>query len=478
MTATSIARTRLDTLALLCCVGAGFATLLDSSVVTYAVPSIVSELGASTSGIQWFLAVYSLTFGVGLVPGGRLGDAYGRRTLFIVGLGAFLVGALVSGLAPQIGWAIGGRSLQGLGAGLVSAQVLGIIQDRFAGPARVRALAAYTIAGAAAAVVGPLLTGLLLELLPVSLAWRAVLLLNVPFVCATLLLALRFVPRRLSSGRRVDLDLPGVVGVGALVLIVTIPVIDPGVGAAAITAIVVAVLLLVTGLVVWERRYSRRGRVPLFVPALMRSRGFVSANVVAMLWFGSVLGQGTVITLFLLQGYGLSALAVAAVLVPGSLARIAASAFSARLYARVGSAVIATALATQLVATVALVVASTVVGDGGLLVALASFEIVVGIASGLFEPPFRAVALSFSTSVHHGVAASFLQLTQRLSATFCVALVAGIVLSSSEAGVVTADGLRGGLVACAVLLAGAFLASRHPALRRSPAPREFAAELP
>jgi MFS family permease len=459
-------RTRLDTLALLCCVGAGFATLLDSVVVTYAVPSIVSELGASTSEIQWFLAAYSLTFGVGLVPGGRLGDAYGRRTLFIVGLATFLVGALASGLAPEIGWAIGGRSLQGLGAGLVSAQVLGIIQDRFAGTARVKALAAYTIAGATAAVVGPLATGLLLGVLPGERAWRAVLLLNVPFVAATLLLALRFVPRRLSIGRRVDLDLPGVAGVAALVLIITIPVIDPGIGVAGIAAVVAAVALLVAGLVVWERGYTRRGRVPLFVPALIRSRGFVAANVVAMLWFGSVLGQGTVITLFLLQGYGLAALTVAAVLIPGALARIAASSLSARVYARVGSQVIASALAVQLVGVVALVVTSTLVGDAALLVAVTAFEIVVGLASGFLEPPLRAVALGFSTSVHHGVAASFLQLTQRLSATFCVALVTGIVLTNAgnSAGTVTAGGLRGGLVACAVLLAAALVASRHPAL--------------
>ena len=157
-------------------------------MVTYAVPSLGAELAAPTGGIQWFLSVYSLTFGLGLVPGGRLGDALGRRTLFVLGLVLFAAGALASATAAGIWWAVAARAVQGLGAGLISAQVLGIIQDRFTGLERVRALAAYTAAGAAAAVVGPLGAGLVLAVLPEALAWRAVLALNLPFVLVTLLL--------------------------------------------------------------------------------------------------------------------------------------------------------------------------------------------------------------------------------------------------------------------------------------------------
>ncbi|WP_213813666.1 MFS transporter [Glaciihabitans sp. dw_435] len=463
MTQSARARTdasRHDTLALVCCVGAGFATLLDSSVVTYAVPSLADSLAAPTSGIQWFLAAYSLTFGVGLVPGGRLGDAYGRRPLFLVGLVLFLAGALFSGFAPTIWVAVGARAAQGIGAGLVSAQVLGIIQDRFAGARRVRALAAYTVAGAAAAVVGPLATGALLGILPADVAWRAILLLNVPFIAATLVLAIRFIPAVARQPRRVDLDLPGVAGVAALVLIVTMPVIDPGMGSTGIATIVVASVALIVALVFWERRYSRRGRVPLFVPALMRSRGFIRGNVIALTWFGSALGQGTVLTIFLLQGVGLSALGAALVLIPGAAARVVASSFSSRVFARVGPVLITVALAVQVAAVITLVSVSDTVEGGALLAAFTTFEVVVGIASGLLEPPLRAVTLGFSAAPFHGVAASFLQLSQRLSATFCVALVTGLVLSGGGgAHAASVEGLRLGLLACAVLLGIAFAAS-------------------
>ncbi|MCU1446213.1 MFS transporter [Cryobacterium sp.] len=184
-------------LALLCCLGAGFGTLVDASVITYTVPYLGSELHAETNGVQWFLAAYSLSFGLGLVPGGRLGDAYGRRGLFILGLAVFVLGTLASGLAPTIWIAVAGRLVQGFGAGLISAQVLGIIQDEFAGPGRVRALALYSMAGAAAAIFGPLACGLVLTTLPDALAWRAVVLLSVPPVLVTVFLAglLRSAPR-------------------------------------------------------------------------------------------------------------------------------------------------------------------------------------------------------------------------------------------------------------------------------------------
>jgi MFS family permease len=110
------------------------------------------------------------------VPGGRLGDAFGRRGLFVAGLLVFIVGGFTAAGAADVWWVVAGRVIQGFGAGLISAQVLGVIQDLFAGPRRVRALAAYTSAGAAAALVGPLAAAALLTWLPPEWAWRAVLL--------------------------------------------------------------------------------------------------------------------------------------------------------------------------------------------------------------------------------------------------------------------------------------------------------------
>jgi MFS family permease len=462
MVTTRLRRAELGLLA--CCVGAGFATLLDSAVVNYAVPSLGADLSAPAGAVQWFLSVYSLTFGLGLVPGGRLGDALGRRTLLVVGLLLFAVGALASASAPGIWWAVAARATQGLGAGLISAQVLGIVQDTFGGLRRVRALAAYTAAGAAAAVIGPLGAGLVLTVLPGDLAWRAVLALNLPFILATLLLTLRFVPGRPRAPRRVDLDLPGIALVGTFVLLITVPVIDPGIDGGRLWGILAACAALAAGTGLWERRYAARARTPLFVPALMTSRGFVAGNLVALLWFGGVLAHSTVLTIYLLQGLGWRPLVVAVALIPGALARIAASSVTSRIYARLGPSTLPLALAVQAGATTALVVVSTTLTHAAFVVVLIVIEVAVGLASGVLEPPLRAITLSFAPSTHHGVAASFLQLTQRLSATFCIALVTGVMFTS-DLHTVTERGLQHSLLICSGLILLAGVLSLSPALR-------------
>ena len=466
-------------LALLCCLGAGFGTLFDSAVVTYTVPFLSSELGAETNAIQWFLAAYSLTFGIGLVPGGRLGDVYGRRGLFIGGLVVFIAGALAAGLAPTIWIVVLARVAQGFGAGLISAQVLAIIQDEFRGTARVKALALYTMAGAAAAIVGPLAAAAALTWLPADIGWRAVLLLNIPVILATAVLAFLVLAKPvLAPRRRVDVDVPGIAALAIIVLLVTLPVIDPGVTEAFLWVIVAGILVLGTGLVFWERRYAARGRVPLFVPALMRSRGFIGGNLVALLWFGAVVSQITVVTLFLLETR--EPLVVALILVPASLVRIVSSSWSSRLYSRFGERIITVGLSAQALSTVALIASTLIVTGDALLVLIVVIECWVGVMAGFVEPPLRAATLGFAPDGYRGVAASFLQLAQRLSSVFCVALATGLVIGTAS-GIATPEGLRNGLLLCALLLivaaviAGTVLA---PAARRLAAPSDLSHDAP
>jgi MFS family permease len=443
--------------ALLCCLGAGFGTLFDSSVVTYTVPFLSSELGAETNAIQWFLAAYSLTFGLGLVPGGRLGDVYGRRGLLIAGLLVFMIAALAAGLAPTIWLVVLARVAQGVGAGLISAQVLAIIQDEFAGTARVKALALYSIAGASAAIVGPLAAGAALTWLPVEFGWRVVLLLNIPIILATAVLALVSLDRPTASARtRAHVDVPGIVVLAVIVFFVTLPVIDPGVTESFLWVMVGGVLVLSIALLLWERHYVSRGRIPLFVPALMRSRGFVGGNVVALLWFGAVVSQITIITIFLLRDG--QPLLIALLLAPASVGRIVSSSWSSRLYSRFGEKIITAGLAAQALSSVALIVGTQVASADGLVALIVVLECWVGVTAGFVEPPLRAVTLGFAQDGYRGVAASFLQLTQRLSATFCVALATGLVIGAAS-GVATADGLRNGLLLCAALLVAAAIIS-------------------
>jgi len=457
--------------ALLCCLAAGFATLLDATIIAYTTAPVAHGLDAPTAGVQWFLAAYSLTFGLGLVPAGRLGDAFGRRGLLIAGLAIFLLGGIASALAPAVWPLVAGRLIQGLGAGFISAQVLGIIQDAFRGTARVQALGAYSAAGAAAAIAGPLAAGILLEALPEAIGWRVVLLTPVPFTIASIWLAARSLPRGHAGRVTRGLDLPGIALLGAIVVIVTLPVIDPGMPTASIGLIAAFAALLVTALALWERRYARRGRMPLFAPSLMHSPGFVAGNVVALLWFGSLIAFSTVTTVYFLQAHGISPFAVALVLVPASLARGVSSRVSHRLFLRLGGRVIAAGLVVE-VAGVVLVLTAAFVWDGwALLIAVGVLQILLGAAGGIVEPPLRAITLGFASPGVHGVAASFLQLTQRLSATFFVALATGILLGGDA----SPAALRAAVAVCAAACLAALAVSWHPALRSPVLPAVSAA---
>lgn len=452
--------------ALLCCLAAGFATLLDATVIAYTAPPVAASLGAATAGVQWFLASYSLTFGLGLVPAGRLGDAFGRRGLFVGGLVVFVLGGIASALSSDVWLLVAGRLLQGLGAGFVSAQVLGIIQDTFRGTARVKALGAYSAVGAAAAIVGPLTAGLLLQVLPPDAGWRWVLLSPVPFTLAAIWLGLRGLPRGRRAPVAHGLDLAGIALLGSFVVLVTIPVIDPGLPAPLTVLIVAAAVTVALVLVAWERVYARRGRLPLFAPSLMRSPGFVTGNVVALLWFGSLMAFSTVTTVYFLQAHAIPAFAVALVLVPTSLARMIASQLSHRVYARLGGRIVPLGLTLEVVGVVAVFAAAFVWDGWALLAALGALQITLGLAGGLVEPPLRAITLGFAEPALHGVAASFLQLTQRLSATFFVALATGVLLGVGGAvAPVSPEALRLAIAISAASCLVALVVSLRPAFR-------------
>jgi MFS family permease len=465
--------------ALWACLAAGFATLFDAVVITYAAPAVSASLGGSTAGVQWLLASFSLTFGLGLIPSGRLGDVYGRRLLFLVGLGIFLVGGVAAVVAPTIAVLVAARFVQGLGAGVISAQVLGAIQDLFTGRSRLSALAAYTAVGGLAGVLGPVLAAAMLGLFPADTAWRLVLLTPLPLVIAAFVLGWRGMPgrrARAATSRRLWLDLPGIVLLCLVVVALTLPVVEPGLSGLSGLAVAGAAVVLGLVLVLWERRYARRGKLPLFAPALVRSRGFVVGNVVALLWFGSGMAAGSAVTLYFLQSPALSALVIALVFAPGALARLGGSLFSLRVVGRLGSAAtVWLGLGLQAVLFAGLAGAAPLLPGGVLFVVAAVAQIGLGVGGGLVEPVVRATTLSFAPAELHGVAASFLQLTQRLAATFLVALATGILLTSS--GISTAATLQAALVTCAVGSAAALFASADPVFRRVGTRAEAAAPL-
>ena len=159
---------------------AGFMSLLDVSIVSVALPSMTEGLGATPATIQWVVSGYALTFGLMLVPAGRLGDAFGRRRMFLIGLAGFVLSSAAAGAAPTVGFLIAARLVQGLAAGCLAPQNSALIQQLFRGAERGRAFGMFGATIGVSTAAGPVVGGLILALAEGPSGWRWIFYVNVP----------------------------------------------------------------------------------------------------------------------------------------------------------------------------------------------------------------------------------------------------------------------------------------------------------
>ncbi|NGO74267.1 MFS transporter [Streptomyces sp. YC504] len=410
------------------CLAAGFTSLLDQSVLNIAVPALRDSLSADASQLQWIVAGYSLAFGVALVPGGRLGDVHGRKPFFLAGMALFAVAGVLSSCAQDAWLVVAARLVQGLGAGLVNAQVIGTIQDVFTGAARARALGMYAVTAGLATALGPPVGGALIAAAGAEPGWRLAVLLNVPFALATLVAAGRFLPRPRPGNGEAGLDLPGVALFAGLTVLIMLPFIRStgylayGAGAAA----------LATALVLQQRGRARSGRRPLVHPALTRSAPYALGTTVAMTQFGASLAGGMVLAVFLQGELGLSAMTAALVMLPQALGMGATSAFAWRVVRRYGEhRVITSGLALSALALLSGGLATLYVPAGPLPWVLAVCQLCAGAATGFTVAPTQAQVLRHAPAQAAGVAGGLLQMSQRMAAAVCISAVSGLYLHAS-----------------------------------------------
>jgi MFS family permease len=206
-----------------------FVYIVDFFVVNVALPTIQGSLGAGPAAIEWVVAGYGLTSAAFLVTGGRLGDIYGRRRLFCVGIATFTVTSALCAAAPDAGFLVAARLAQGVGAAIMAPNVLSILGTTYTGPARVKAISIYGMVMGIAAVGGQLLGGLLIAANLAGLGWRAIFWINVPIGIAALALARRLVPesRAAVSGTGPGrLDLRGAILFTAALVAIILPLLD------------------------------------------------------------------------------------------------------------------------------------------------------------------------------------------------------------------------------------------------------------
>src|SRR5215472_938021 len=311
---------------------AAFMNLLDVSIVNIAVPSIQRNLGASYADIQWALAGFTLAYALVLITGGRLGDMFGRKRLFLIGVAGFTVMSALCGAAQSPGQLIAFRVLQGVMGGIMIPQILAIIQVMFRPAERIKALAGFGVTAGLGTVSGPLLGGLLIQHNLFGLTWRPIFLINVP-VGILAVAAAAVLVRESRAPRPPRLDPVGVGLVSAALLLLLYPLVQGRqLGWPTWTFFSMAASVPVLALFVWyERIKDRRDGSPLVPPRLFGERGFSAGMAIAVTFFMGIASFGLVLTLFLQLGLGFTPLHAGLTFLPFSLGVLISSGAAARL---------------------------------------------------------------------------------------------------------------------------------------------------
>src|SRR3984957_2663128 len=319
---------------------AAFMNLLDISIVNIAIPSIQANLHATYADVQWALAGYTLAYAVVLITGGRLGDAYGRKRLFLIGVTGFTIMSALCGAAQTPGMLIACRVIQGAMGAIMIPQVLAVIQVIFPPSERIKALAAFGVTAGLGTVSGPLLGGLLTQHNLLGLHWRPIFLINVPIGIIAVAVSAVLV-RESRAPRPPRLDPGGVALITAALLLLLYPLVQgrqlgwPAWTFVAMAASVPAFAIFV----LYERAKARRDGSPLVEMSLFRERGFSVGMAVAVAFFMGIASFGLVLTLFLQIGMGFTPLHAGLKFLPFSVGVLLSSGAAARLAPRFGRGV-------------------------------------------------------------------------------------------------------------------------------------------
>ncbi len=444
-----------------------FMNVFDFFVVNVAVPTLHHDLHADPAALELVVGGYGLTYALGLVTGGRLGDRYGRRRMFRVGMVAFALTSLASGLAPTATTLVVFRLAQGLSAAVMMPQVLAMIRVTF-DPARRRvALGMYGMTIALGQVSGQILGGLLLSADVAHLGWRPIFLVNVPIAAVGLVLGRRTLVET-RAPERPGLDPWGVATLSLAVTLLVVPLlVGRELGWPAWCFALLVAVVPAGGLFVRLERRPRPGVTPLVDLELFATRQFRVGMLLNVSLFATITAFFFLLSLYLQDGRGDSALVAGLSFAPIAAGNLLGSMSSSSLVRRLGVGVLtAGALAQGVGLSLVLVDLHRTHGIDALLFAgLAVF----GFGQGLLIPPILGLILARVRSASSGAASGMLVMTQQLSGT--IGLVVVTLLFYGALGTATARAryagafrfsvvIELGLVACPLL---ASLGLRHPA---------------
>ncbi|HYS82811.1 MAG TPA: DHA2 family efflux MFS transporter permease subunit [Anaeromyxobacteraceae bacterium] len=430
--------------------GSGLA-FIDATVVNIALPHIAASLHADAPGLQWTVNGYTLSLTALLLLGGSLGDRFGRRRVFVIGVGWFALASLLCGLAPSIQALIAARVLQGVGGALLAPGALAILEASFHPEDRARAIGAWSGLGGIAGALGPFLGGWLVQVA----TWRLVFLINVPLAAIVVLVAFRHVPETRNAGAARRLDVAGVLtcagGLAGLTYGFTA---WPALGATS-PAVIAALGLGVTsmlGFVLIERR-SAHPMLPLEVFA---SRAFTAANLVTFTVYAALGGVLFLVVLNLQVVAGFEPLAAGTAMLPATVLMLLFSAGAGALAQRIGPRIPMTL--GPVVCAGALFLFTRIGPHASYLHAALPAVLLLGAGLSLTVAPLTATALGSVDERHAGIASGVNNAVARAAGLLAVAvlpLAAGLGTGSLTDPAALAPTYRNAMLICAgLLLAG------------------------
>jgi EmrB/QacA subfamily drug resistance transporter len=402
-----------------------FMVMLDNTVVNVALPSIQEDLDTSISGLEWTVNAYTLAFAVLLVTGGRLGDIFGRRRVFLGGVVVFGLSSAFIGLSQTDEWLVAGRVVQGIGAAFMMPATLSIITNAFPPHERGKAIGTWAGVSALALAIGPVVGGFLVE----HVSWQSIFFLNLPVAVAAIVVTLYATPESRDETATHQVDLGGVatltIGLAALVLAL-VEGNAWGWGSAGIIALLATAAIALIGFAAVERRSAE----PMVDFAFFRSRSFLGANVVAFVVSFAMLAMFFFLALYMQNVNGYSPLEAGIRFLPSTAVIIVLGPIAGRLTDRIGPRPLMTAGL--------LLVAGALFWQGHLEVdsgygSLVGGFVLMGLGMGLVMSPMSAAAMNAVAPQKAGVASGILSMSRMVGGTFGVAAMGALIVGLGRA---------------------------------------------
>jgi EmrB/QacA subfamily drug resistance transporter len=414
-----------------------FIALLDTTIVNVALPSIRTSLDASEATLSWIISGYALSFGLVLIPAGRLGDRIGHKWVFFTGLALFTAASLACGLAQNDVQLIIARVVQGFAGGIFLPAVTAFIQLLFPAQSRGKAFAIMGSVIGVSTALGPIVGGLIIEAFGEESGWRLVFGVNLPIGVVALVAAAILLPngadvKAAKSDAKSGIDAVGLVLLSAALIALLVPLIegeDQGWPLWTFLTLVAGMLLIVA-FAFWEIAYTKRGNSPLVPPHLFSHPAFTGGTILALVYFAAFTSIFFVISLLWQSGLGHTALESGLVSIPFAIGSIIGSSQSNRLTARLGRTVLIIGVALLSAGLIAVFLLLLTVPGADLTNWMLLLPLLfAGLGNGLFIAPNAQFIVATVDRSEAGGASGVIGVMQRIGSAVGIAVVGSVLFA-------------------------------------------------